>query len=243
MEFFFFYVLMWHVGSGHNFWAGFGVLYSWGSSVLAILYRELCRTTDPSAVDIGGCLILLQSWALYRMPFLASISHQSYTFPLVNRWSTNLGIGRSYTVLIYCLMIENHSGEGFIWMPYSDPEVTVVIPSYAQVHSHLWCISAPLIHFQTVEWYHGDRVIRQFGCIQYIPTQPVRLDAQLHGMTRRGRHGTDWGDEHEQYITMWNNRFSRVPQMDRCLDLQHRHSTYSGTMRRGNHFYLVGGRW
>ncbi|KAG8478898.1 hypothetical protein CXB51_028757 [Gossypium anomalum] len=59
--------------------------YSWGSVVLAILYRELCRTTDPSAVDIGGCLILLQSWALYQMPFLASISHQSYTFLLVNR--------------------------------------------------------------------------------------------------------------------------------------------------------------
>ncbi|KAK5834120.1 hypothetical protein PVK06_017994 [Gossypium arboreum] len=32
--------------------------YSWGSAVLAILYRELCRTTDLSAVDIGGCLIL-----------------------------------------------------------------------------------------------------------------------------------------------------------------------------------------
>ncbi|KAG8475568.1 hypothetical protein CXB51_032380 [Gossypium anomalum] len=194
--------------------------YSWGSVVLAILYRELCWTTDPSAVDIGGCLILLQSWALYRMPFLASISHQSYTFPLVNRWSTNPSIGRSYTIPIYRLMIENHSGEGFIWMPYSVPEVTTVIPSYAQVHSHLWCISASLIHFQTVEWYHGDWVLRQFSCIQYIPTQPVRLDAQLHGMTRKGRHGTDWGDEHEQYITMWNNRFSRVSQMDRCLDLQ-----------------------
>ncbi|KAK5772448.1 hypothetical protein PVK06_048737 [Gossypium arboreum] len=59
--------------------------YSWGSAVLAMLYRELCRTTDPSTMDIGGCLILLQSWALYRMPFLASISHQSYIFPLVNR--------------------------------------------------------------------------------------------------------------------------------------------------------------
>ncbi|KAG8478332.1 hypothetical protein CXB51_028051 [Gossypium anomalum] len=48
--------------------------YSWGSAVLAILYRELCRTTKPHAADIGGCLILLQSWVLYRMPFLASSS-------------------------------------------------------------------------------------------------------------------------------------------------------------------------
>ncbi|MFQ6651298.1 hypothetical protein Gotur_023652 [Gossypium turneri] len=33
--------------------------YSWGSVILAMLYRELCRTTKPSVVDIGGCLILL----------------------------------------------------------------------------------------------------------------------------------------------------------------------------------------
>ncbi|KAK5820039.1 hypothetical protein PVK06_025083 [Gossypium arboreum] len=33
--------------------------YSWGSAILAILYCELCQTTDPSAMDIGGYLILL----------------------------------------------------------------------------------------------------------------------------------------------------------------------------------------
>ncbi|MFQ6629385.1 hypothetical protein Gotur_006991 [Gossypium turneri] len=33
--------------------------YNWGSAVLAMLYRELCQTTDPSAIDIGGCLKLL----------------------------------------------------------------------------------------------------------------------------------------------------------------------------------------
>ena len=56
--------------------------YSWGSAVLATLYKELCRATDPQVKDIGGCLILLQSWALYRMPFLASVSHQPYLYPL-----------------------------------------------------------------------------------------------------------------------------------------------------------------
>ncbi|MFQ6645077.1 hypothetical protein Gotur_019407, partial [Gossypium turneri] len=28
--------------------------YSWGFAVLAVLYRELCRTTKPSVVDMGG---------------------------------------------------------------------------------------------------------------------------------------------------------------------------------------------
>ncbi|XP_016731458.1 protein MAINTENANCE OF MERISTEMS-like [Gossypium hirsutum] len=59
--------------------------YSWGSAVLAVLYRELCRVTNPDVVDMGGCLTLLQSWALYRMPFLALVSHQLYVYPLVNR--------------------------------------------------------------------------------------------------------------------------------------------------------------
>ncbi|MFQ6653802.1 hypothetical protein Gotur_025025 [Gossypium turneri] len=123
------------------------------------------KTTNPSAVDIGGCLILLQSWALYRMPFLASISHQSYVFPLVNRWSTNPGIGKSPSVPIYRLMIENHAGEG------------------------------------------------------YIPTLPVQL-GEIHGMSKKGRYGDNWEEVHEEYIMIWNNRFGRVPQMDRAPDLQ-----------------------
>ncbi|KAK5812960.1 hypothetical protein PVK06_028406 [Gossypium arboreum] len=36
--------------------------YSWGSAVLAMLYRELWRMKKPDALDIGICLILLQSW-------------------------------------------------------------------------------------------------------------------------------------------------------------------------------------
>ncbi|XP_040944274.1 protein MAINTENANCE OF MERISTEMS-like [Gossypium hirsutum] len=35
--------------------------YSWGSAVLAMLYQELCRVTNPDVVDMGGCLPLLQS--------------------------------------------------------------------------------------------------------------------------------------------------------------------------------------
>ncbi|XP_052878951.1 protein MAINTENANCE OF MERISTEMS-like [Gossypium arboreum] len=35
--------------------------YSWGSAVLAMLYREFFRTTKPDVVDMDGCLVLLQS--------------------------------------------------------------------------------------------------------------------------------------------------------------------------------------
>ncbi|XP_040955991.1 protein MAIN-LIKE 1-like [Gossypium hirsutum] len=87
--------------------------YSWGFAVLATLYRELCRATEPHVKDIGGCLILLQSWALYRMPFLASVSHQPYLYPLPLRWTTRPGIGRSCDVPIYRLRIQQHAQEGY----------------------------------------------------------------------------------------------------------------------------------
>ncbi|XP_040945396.1 protein MAIN-LIKE 1-like [Gossypium hirsutum] len=128
--------------------------YSWGSAVLTMLYRELCQATKPDAVDIDGCLILLQSWALYQISFLASVRHQAYVLPLVNRWSFYPGIGRSYIVSIYRLMIEQYVGEGM------------------------------------VEWYHRDRVLRQFGCIQYIPVPPMQL-GKIHRINNRGKQGNN----------------------------------------------------
>ncbi|XP_016694506.1 protein MAIN-LIKE 2-like [Gossypium hirsutum] len=125
--------------------------YSWGAAVLTVLYWELCRTTNPSVVDMGECLTLLQSWAVYRMPFLASVTHQPYVYPLVNRWSIYPGIERSDTVPIYRLMIKQHAGEGFIWMSYRIPVITAVIPSSAYVHSEMWCTNAPIINFNVVE--------------------------------------------------------------------------------------------
>ncbi|KAI9110849.1 hypothetical protein K1719_018287 [Acacia pycnantha] len=45
--------------------------YSWGSAVLAILFRELCQATSASATNIGGCLLLLQIWAWSRFPAIS----------------------------------------------------------------------------------------------------------------------------------------------------------------------------
>ncbi|XP_052478333.1 protein MAIN-LIKE 1-like [Gossypium raimondii] len=146
--------------------------YSWGSAVLATLYKELCRATEPQVKDIDGCLILLQSWALYRMPFLARVSHQPYLYPLPLRWTTRPGIGKSSDVPIYRMRIEQHAWEEFIWMPYRRPEIANVVPPSALVDSHTWCTNTPIINFNIVEWYHGDRVLRQFGCIQPIPDPP-----------------------------------------------------------------------
>ena len=45
--------------------------YSWGSAVLAYLYRELCKATDYNVRAIGGACCILQFWAWHRFPRLA----------------------------------------------------------------------------------------------------------------------------------------------------------------------------
>ena len=50
-------------------WNNIG-LYSWGSAVLAWLYRQMCdgcRRTGRNA-NLGGCTYLLQIWAWERIP-------------------------------------------------------------------------------------------------------------------------------------------------------------------------------
>ncbi|WKA02587.1 hypothetical protein VitviT2T_020758 [Vitis vinifera] len=42
-------------------------MYSWGSTVLAHLYRELCRASLDGATDIAGCVTLLQLWFRERL--------------------------------------------------------------------------------------------------------------------------------------------------------------------------------
>ncbi|MBA0753128.1 hypothetical protein Gogos_020181, partial [Gossypium gossypioides] len=44
--------------------------FSWGSAVLATLYREMCGATLPNKAKIEGYLSLLQSWARFRFLFL-----------------------------------------------------------------------------------------------------------------------------------------------------------------------------
>ncbi|MBA0734172.1 hypothetical protein Gogos_018115, partial [Gossypium gossypioides] len=60
---------------------------SWGLAVLATLYQELYRATELNKLSIGGCLLLLQSWAWWRLPFLRPQVDTPYTFPLVEPWA------------------------------------------------------------------------------------------------------------------------------------------------------------
>ncbi|RYR48177.1 hypothetical protein Ahy_A07g034173 [Arachis hypogaea] len=45
---------------------------SWGSTVLAWLYRHMCRATEHSQCNLDGCVSLLLSWAYHHIPLLWS---------------------------------------------------------------------------------------------------------------------------------------------------------------------------
>ncbi|KAH1047407.1 hypothetical protein J1N35_038191 [Gossypium stocksii] len=143
-----------------------------------MLYHELFRETKHKTVDIGSCLILLQSWVLYMMPFLASVSHQ------------------------------------YVWMSYIALDIASIIPPSVRAHAIVWCVNAPSINCQMVEWYAEDWVLCQFGCRQHIPNILIQLGKDVQGIDKKGKHAKNWALEYQPYIVLWNARLKRRPYLE-----------------------------
>ncbi|KAD5803421.1 hypothetical protein E3N88_14781 [Mikania micrantha] len=175
--------------------AGFGGL-SWGSAVLAMLYRNLCKATSSSAKNIGGPLYILQLWAWSRITTIAPrILH-----PFDNR--------RPYGAMY---------GLKFKWRPYE--EVISFIPEICISGSHSWQSECYLIYWDVVEFYTPQRVMRQFGMVQNIPRPvPTSINEHmtLHTLTRSGKPEKNWMNIHSEYVSVWNQRWQNVIQGVRC---------------------------
>ena len=59
--------------------------YIWDSTCLAHLCREKCRAIYPTSIKMGGCTMLLQSWAWYHMSFIHPRVERQSSYPLTNR--------------------------------------------------------------------------------------------------------------------------------------------------------------
>ncbi|KAF1881901.1 hypothetical protein Lal_00038543 [Lupinus albus] len=176
--------------------------YNWGSAVLACLYRGLCRAALISRqIEIGGCLLLLQSWAYDRIPMLAPRLNVPTTnlFPLVRRWSQHL---ITTNILGHATNIIRSMLDRLRIDQISD-----------MARSRL-----PLICFAIVEWHAADRVMRQFGLQQPIPQDPINLQKQ-HKMDLRGKNDYNWQQKHDQWIQIWNHREDYV--MNGLPNVQH----------------------
>ncbi|CAL0312232.1 unnamed protein product [Lupinus luteus] len=176
--------------------------YSWGAAVLACLYRGLCRAALISKqVEVGGCLLLLQSWAYDRMPMFAPrLQENANLFPLVRRWSQHLITTNipGHATKIIRSMLDRMRIDQFVWTPYSNMHFMGQTSDMARSR-------VPLICFALVEWHAADRVMRQFGLQQLIPADPINLEKQ-HKMDLRGKNDYNWPEKYNDWIQIWNNR-------------------------------------
>ncbi|MFQ6628632.1 hypothetical protein Gotur_006608, partial [Gossypium turneri] len=107
---------------------------SWGSTVLLTLYREMCRTTQPSKAKIGGSLSLLQSWAWFCFPFLRPRVNHPYTFPLLTSYVA-IPTALEDISLLLDQRLETH-----------DPAIRAVIPDEFLQNPNIWHIR---VHWST----------------------------------------------------------------------------------------------
>ncbi|XP_052885240.1 serine/threonine-protein phosphatase 7 long form homolog [Gossypium arboreum] len=157
---------------------------SWGSVVLAKLYKEMCGAMLLNKAKIGGCLSLLQSWARFRFPFLRPRMDHPYTFPLITRWNRSAS---------------------YVGIPNSLEDIRLLLDQRSDTQH----VKVPLVNYATVEMHQSDRVLRQFGFRQPIPVAPEvfdeehKVDLQLLNM--------DWPRYWSGYIEMWENRYDYIP--------------------------------
>ncbi|KAL0423054.1 UNVERIFIED_CONTAM: protein MAINTENANCE OF MERISTEMS [Sesamum radiatum] len=198
--------------------------YSWGSAVLAFLYRELCNASEKGKAAIGGALRLIWAWSriiplcpglgaprVHMGPHQIDNNRVLPEAPYGTMWNCEHAFTRTVrtTVRVIRDILDEMQYDQFIWQPY-DMDSNVIMAYAWDFNPQLWRSICPLIFYTIVEMHHPERVLRQFGMMQNIPDQPDTRDMSLHRTTRSNRTGTDWVLQHILYITRWQRRYDTV---------------------------------
>ncbi|KAL0357907.1 UNVERIFIED_CONTAM: protein MAINTENANCE OF MERISTEMS [Sesamum calycinum] len=179
--------------------------YSWGSAVLAFLYRELCNASEKVKVAVGGALQLVQIWAWSRIiPLCPGLgaprvhmgqysidnNHVLPAAPYGAMWNCEHTFTQTVrtTVLVIKDILDEMQYDQFIWQPY-DMESDVIMAYAGDFNPQLWRSICPLIFYAIVEMHHPERVLRQFGMMQNISDQPDTRDVSLHKIIRSNHRG------------------------------------------------------
>ncbi|CAN1802221.1 Serine/threonine-protein phosphatase 7 long form homolog [Linum perenne] len=154
--------------------------YSWGSAVLAWLYKVMGMAAFYSAGsmrgtgDIGGFTLLVELWALERFSRITERYIQGGAPPEVDTFPRGIR---------WLLVIERHQHRvamhlediryaldlctDIVWMPYTDRTQDVALDGDV-----LWRSVTPLLCIDCITWHHPNRCIRQFEFDQRVPQNP-----------------------------------------------------------------------
>ncbi|TVU25366.1 hypothetical protein EJB05_27860, partial [Eragrostis curvula] len=177
--------------------------FSWGSAVLAFLYRQLCeacRCRKPRS-SLGGCVFLLQLWMWSRLPVGRPRvrAPQPWTpegvpeqLPTAAYLWEHVGAPYAETERAYVEFsneLDALTPSCVNWWPYCDDDVAAVenglgLNPLCHRDSALWTMRCPLICFYAVEYHLPIRVMRQFGRQQPFPPDIVSTSIELHKFDR-----------------------------------------------------------
>ncbi|KAH9619098.1 hypothetical protein KSS87_014112 [Heliosperma pusillum] len=201
---------------------------SWGSGVLACLYRNLCKATKVDCFEIAGPLLLLQLWSWERVSIgrpdivRSRVPRQAgVAYPLGSQVLTGLDplgckwlrVQRGFKdhrlgLVVIRDLLDKMVELQFVWQPYTPSVVQHLSPICVQDQAE-WTVISPLICFEMVEWHFPNRCTRQFGWQQMIP-EMGNTCTRLQGISRKGDWSGNYETMHQVSIAKWENRMSNI---------------------------------
>ncbi|XP_050914517.1 protein MAIN-LIKE 2-like [Lathyrus oleraceus] len=184
--------------------------YSWGSACLAYLYSSLCKNSHKDTSTFSGCAVLLQAWGWSRLPSLAPVNNNPFTFPYAQKWSAR---GMSYNrcprhcITQYHNLLDHLRPTDFIWHPYLNLDHDHEVNAEDAV---VWTACTPIIRFTTVEMHNSDRVKLQFGMLQNIPYPSASLGEWHLRKVNNQRNFNPWQSFARSECRKWKHRHDHV---------------------------------
>ena len=192
--------------------------WNWGEAVLACLYSHLTKASLLQNTSIGGPLVFLMFWSWNHIPVgrpVASVpvpvlggDDPERRPPLGIIWATLHNYrqnSRAGGVPAYREQLDKLDGEVVNWTPYQP--YYELLPKCVYDDFGAWLCRRYLVHIWVVEFYHGDRVMRQFGLYQTCPPPPPlnyeelkQLRKVVHSSGRGANDEVDWSEVHKIYM-------------------------------------------
>nr|AAZ06223.1 mutator-like transposase [Oryza sativa Indica Group] len=202
--------------------------WSWGSALLAALYRGLCEActkTDPS-VTFGGCPLFLSIWAAERIAIgRLEVDQHAYEESLYTerpevdnptmgtlwcrrqrRWA-HVQVWWSYPEFV--MEFDRLLPTDVVWEPYSAAATQARAPlglsTLCTRDQAYWMTMVPMVFDICVEPHAPFRVMRQFGFRQPFPVPfPTTVLAAVHRYSRKGQQSAgDWPAKLATFVEDW----------------------------------------